>query len=90
MSTAFAVQNAGLRVRSLGQLFGKTPTGPRLAATRRGTGCARASAIAASLAAGADLEDACRRGREHVRALLEEVQSQGASGERNGELAVHG
>ena len=65
-------------------------TGPRLAATRRGTGCALASAIAASLAAGADLEDACRRGREHVRALLEEAQSQGGSGERNGELAVHG
>ena len=43
---------------------------PRLAATRRGTGCALASAIAAGLAAGEDLAVACRAGRAHVRALL--------------------
>ena len=47
---------------------------PRLAATRRGTGCALASAIAAGLAAGEDLAVACRRGRAHVRALLAEVE----------------
>lgn len=48
-------------------------SGPRLAASRRGTGCALASAIAAALAAGAGLPQACRSGRAHVRALLEEV-----------------
>lgn len=45
-------------------------TGPRLDAHMRGTGCALASAIAAALASGADLAQACRRGRAHVRALL--------------------
>lgn len=49
-------------------------TSPRLASGRRGTGCALASAIAAALAAGADLPEACRRGRAHVLALLAEVQ----------------
>jgi hydroxymethylpyrimidine/phosphomethylpyrimidine kinase len=47
---------------------------PRLAATRRGTGCALASAIAAGLAAGEDLAAACRRGRAHVRERLAEVE----------------
>ena len=48
---------------------------PRLSASRRGTGCALASAIAAALAAGADLPEACRRGRAHVLALLAEAQA---------------
>lgn len=48
-------------------------SGPRLAAERRGTGCALASAIAAALASGADLPEACRRGRAHVLALLAEA-----------------
>ncbi len=50
-------------------------SGPRLSASRRGTGCALASAIAAALAAGADLPEACRRGRAHVLALLAEAQA---------------
>jgi hydroxymethylpyrimidine/phosphomethylpyrimidine kinase len=41
-------------------------TGPRLAGTRRGTGCALASAIAAGLAARLSLEAACERAKDHV------------------------
>ena len=43
---------------------------PRLAARRRGTGCALASAIAASLAGGSSLPDACREGRRYVLSML--------------------
>lgn len=50
-------------------------SGPRLSASRRGTGCALASAIAAALAAGSTLPEACRRGRAHVLALLAEAQA---------------
>jgi hydroxymethylpyrimidine/phosphomethylpyrimidine kinase len=39
---------------------------PRYAVTRRGTGCALASAIAAALAAGADVAQACARGKEYM------------------------
>ncbi|MGH8261564.1 MAG: bifunctional hydroxymethylpyrimidine kinase/phosphomethylpyrimidine kinase, partial [Steroidobacteraceae bacterium] len=39
---------------------------PRYRAERRGTGCALASAIAAQLAAGAELEEACRRAKRYV------------------------
>ncbi len=46
-------------------------TDVRLDACMRGTGCALASAIAGALASGADLEQACRWGRAHVRELLE-------------------
>jgi hydroxymethylpyrimidine/phosphomethylpyrimidine kinase len=46
--------------------------GPRLAAARRGTGCALASAIAAGLAASLPLEVACQRAREHVTELLQQ------------------
>jgi len=45
---------------------------PRLAATRRGTGCALASAIAAGLAADLPLELACQRAKEHVTGLLQQ------------------
>jgi len=45
---------------------------PRLAASRRGTGCALASATAAGLAAGLTLEAACRQAKEHVTELLRE------------------
>jgi hydroxymethylpyrimidine/phosphomethylpyrimidine kinase len=45
-------------------------TAPRLAAERRGTGCALASAIAGGLAAGLSLEAACQRAKEHVAGLL--------------------
>ena len=43
---------------------------PRLDARCRGTGCALASAIAASLAGGRSLEDACRNGKEYVLSML--------------------
>ena len=43
---------------------------PRLTGTRRGTGCALASAVAAGLAADWPLELACRRAKEHVTGLL--------------------
>ncbi|HYL00492.1 MAG TPA: PfkB family carbohydrate kinase [Steroidobacteraceae bacterium] len=45
---------------------------PRVAAARRGTGCALASAIAAGLAARLPLEAACQRAKEHVTGLLQE------------------
>ncbi len=43
---------------------------PRIAASRRGTGCALASAIAAQLAAGRPLDEACRRAKAYVVDLL--------------------
>ncbi|MBV8876564.1 MAG: bifunctional hydroxymethylpyrimidine kinase/phosphomethylpyrimidine kinase [Gammaproteobacteria bacterium] len=43
---------------------------PRVNATRRGTGCALASAIAAGLAAGLDLPAACAQAKQHVVQLL--------------------
>jgi hydroxymethylpyrimidine/phosphomethylpyrimidine kinase len=45
--------------------------GPRLANSRRGTGCALAAGIAAGLAAGRELGDACRHARQHVLELLQ-------------------
>jgi len=45
---------------------------PRLATSRRGTGCALASAIAAGLAAGVALELACERAKAHVTELLQQ------------------
>ena len=45
---------------------------PRLAPSRRGTGCALASAIAAGLAARLPLEVACERAKEHVTGLLQQ------------------
>ena len=46
---------------------------PRLAAGRRGTGCALASAIAAGLAGALPLETACQRAKEHVTELLQQA-----------------
>jgi hydroxymethylpyrimidine/phosphomethylpyrimidine kinase len=43
---------------------------PRINATRRGTGCTLASAIAAGLGSGLDLPAACRQAKAHVRQLL--------------------
>lgn len=43
---------------------------PRLEARCRGTGCALASAIAAGLASGQSVQDACRNGKEYVLSLL--------------------
>ena len=43
---------------------------PRLEARARGTGCALASAIAAALARGISIEDACRRGKRYVLSML--------------------
>ena len=43
---------------------------PRLAARCRGTGCALASAIAAGLASGQSVEDACRNGKQYVHSML--------------------
>jgi hydroxymethylpyrimidine/phosphomethylpyrimidine kinase len=44
--------------------------GKRLQGSMHGTGCALASAAAARMACGDDIETAVRRGREHVRSLL--------------------
>ncbi|MDE2050160.1 MAG: bifunctional hydroxymethylpyrimidine kinase/phosphomethylpyrimidine kinase [Gammaproteobacteria bacterium] len=43
---------------------------PRLDARSRGTGCALASAIAAGLASGSSVEDACRRAKQYVLSML--------------------
>lgn len=43
---------------------------PRLEARSRGTGCALASAIAAALARGASIEEACRSGKRYVLSML--------------------
>jgi hydroxymethylpyrimidine/phosphomethylpyrimidine kinase len=43
---------------------------PRVAGTRRGTGCALASAIAAGIAQGLVLADACEQGKAYVTAML--------------------
>jgi hydroxymethylpyrimidine/phosphomethylpyrimidine kinase len=43
---------------------------PRIAATRRGTGCALATAIAAGLGAQLALSEACERAKQHVTQLL--------------------
>jgi hydroxymethylpyrimidine/phosphomethylpyrimidine kinase len=43
---------------------------PRLEARCRGTGCALASAIAAALASGQTVEEACRSGKQYVLSLL--------------------
>jgi len=43
----------------------------RVARGRRGTGCALSSAIAAGLAAGQQLADACARAKQHVTELLQ-------------------
>lgn len=43
---------------------------PRLEARCRGTGCALASAIAAGLASGQSVEDACRNGKQYVLSML--------------------
>ena len=50
-------------------------TDGRLDARMRGTGCALASAIAGALASGADLVQACRRGRAYVRELLGQARA---------------
>jgi hydroxymethylpyrimidine/phosphomethylpyrimidine kinase len=44
---------------------------PRFAGSRRGTGCALASAIAAGLGAGLPLEQACARAKRYVAELLQ-------------------
>jgi hydroxymethylpyrimidine/phosphomethylpyrimidine kinase len=43
---------------------------PRVATSRRGTGCSLASAIAASLASGMGLVEACRRAKDYLRDYL--------------------
>lgn len=48
---------------------------PRLEARGRGTGCALASAIAAGLASGATLEEACRRAKHYVLDMLSQRNS---------------
>ena len=44
---------------------------PRINTTRRGTGCALSSAIAAGLAAGLELTAACERAKQHVTRMLQ-------------------
>jgi len=51
----------------------------RLNASMRGTGCALSSAIAASLAAGASVEAACRQAKVFVHEQLSEQSSEGAT-----------
>ncbi len=63
-------------------------SGPRRTAGRRGTGCALASAIAAALAAGAELPEACRQGRAHVLALLDETEAPRGSHRPRGDAAA--
>ncbi len=46
-------------------------TAPRIPAQRRGTGCSLASAIAAQLAAGSSLTEACASARSYVRRRLQ-------------------
>jgi hydroxymethylpyrimidine/phosphomethylpyrimidine kinase len=46
---------------------------PRLEARCRGTGCALASAIAAGLAGGQSVEDACRDGKQYVVSILRKI-----------------
>jgi len=48
---------------------------PRLDARCRGTGCALASAIAAGLASGSSLPEACRRAKQYVLSLLSNSRS---------------
>ena len=45
-------------------------TSRRVGARCRGTGCALASAIAAALASGSSLQDACRSGKQYVLSML--------------------
>ena len=47
---------------------------PRSGRALRGTGCALASAIAAGLAAGLGLEDACDRAKQHLVELFQEAR----------------
>jgi hydroxymethylpyrimidine/phosphomethylpyrimidine kinase len=46
---------------------------PRIAARRRGTGCSAASAIAAQLAVGVPLEEACKRAQTYIGQALRAV-----------------
>jgi hydroxymethylpyrimidine/phosphomethylpyrimidine kinase len=48
---------------------------PRLAARSRGTGCALASALAAALAGGASIEEACASAKRHVLYMLSQSTS---------------
>lgn len=48
---------------------------PRSTRSLRGTGCALASAIAAGLAAGRTLEDACTRAKQHLAELFQEADA---------------
>lgn len=50
-------------------------TAPRVSAARRGTGCALASAIAAGLAHGRMLADACQSAKDYVRGSLLEADT---------------
>jgi hydroxymethylpyrimidine/phosphomethylpyrimidine kinase len=51
---------------------------PRLQSTRRGTGCALASAIAAALAVGLNVGEACTRAKQHVTQLLQQRRAPGS------------
>jgi hydroxymethylpyrimidine/phosphomethylpyrimidine kinase len=50
-------------------------SGPRIAGSLRGTGCALASAIAAGLAVELPLLEACREGKRYISTLFEKVLS---------------
>jgi hydroxymethylpyrimidine/phosphomethylpyrimidine kinase len=53
---------------------------PRIRATRRGTGCALAAAIAAQLAAGVALEESCQRAQAYVAAQMRAAGSHDSIG----------
>lgn len=61
------------RLARRGQALRRITT-PRLQASRRGTGCALASAIAAQLGAGVALEEACRKAQAYVAACIRAAQ----------------
>jgi hydroxymethylpyrimidine/phosphomethylpyrimidine kinase len=55
-------------------------SGLRLSAALRGSGCALASAIAAALAAGCDVREACSRGKRHVTQLFQQATERQSPG----------
>jgi len=64
------------RLARRGQMLRRIAS-PRIQASRRGTGCALASAIAAQLAAGVALEESCRHAQGYVGACIRAAMDTG-------------
>jgi hydroxymethylpyrimidine/phosphomethylpyrimidine kinase len=77
MSGAEAVDLLISRSGGAGSVGVQRISSPRLSATRRGTGCALASAIAAGIAAGVPLLDACREAKRYVVGMLKAASPDG-------------